>query len=491
MPTPLALRTAAFLLSTGAAFAASPLAAQARYQLEYDQRLARAALYRLAADSSRRTLVRDGIASRDTIRLRGSARVSLRVIHTNSAIYSISADTSAVASQAEAPVRAFVGQFGALLPEVIALSTRRSRGDATDDAARSTDALVEIARTRAGATVDALRALDQWIAGDGGVRAAAVQSLTTLERMRGAGNTQATAAALRRTLLLPEGQCTPPAGTRLPFTAGVVEQSAQLLRTRIALQETLGSLSTREDATSVLDTLRLVQQRADSIARTIDALVDAAYRVERIALHAAYACDVIDVGSARVSSSNGLKLALRVAPRPEPELGRLATDPATTFTVVEVPRRTLRFSFAPALLIAPNAQLPIYAARTTGSGSTVRVDRVGTRDARSSWGVVFGVTLQRAELRPGSGLAWWPVELVFNPSAEGRAYGLGSALSWNQVKVSAGAAWIRQTVLVGHREGDVLPARDFFITRTALGEPQLYLGLTIVDFTKFFQRIVQ
>jgi hypothetical protein len=140
-----------------------------------------------------------------------------------------------------------------------------------------------------------------------------------------------------------------------------------------------------------------------------------------------------------LSAMHARTLKVSVRHRTEPALAALARTPDRTVTVRLEPRWPVQPAVGVALVVAPKATYPTYTIDRSGAQPTVV--RTGESDDRFTYGLSLALTPSR--LYQDQGWSLWLVDLTLNPSSNLRAVGLGSAVSWNILKLSGGILWTK------------------------------------------------
>lgn len=145
------------------------------------------------------------------------------------------------------------------------------------------------------------------------------------------------------------------------------------------------------------------------------------------------------------------------------------------FSLTVLPDWVIRPALGLSLLYSPESSFPTFEARETSQGD--QFFESGEQDRQFTYGLVLGVTYRAIDWRDRkSQLAVWPIELTVNPSDDVKAFGLGTAVSWNMVKLGVGGLWTKHAVTVG-----TPPVK----TRDTYGDSKLYISLSIFGWPPF------
>lgn len=460
--------------------------------LEIDHAAGTARLVRVGAGDSVETL--RSFARASNVRLDGAMDVDVRVVNTNTALYTFSLDSSVAPNVEMESVRAFVGKLGPYLPELGLLATGAPRTRGAGAARRSLlgepdadlSSGVRAAWTAGMRTEEQLTRLDSVIYGPRGLQETLALTLDALDAMHRGVTSDESSSALRRALSLSTPACQSARPSDFQLAHEVLAAMRQLSQARFDLDASVGAVSLTRGAESRLrDTLALLQSRAQTALADFDPLVANAYHIERLAGMVAGACSYWAAGSL-ASSSAGRSLMIKVTPRTDPEVGRVATKGGTTYTVT-VPRRVVvRPALGLSALFAPQARYSNFGARAlpqTGAG--MEVYETGVRDARFSWGVTLGLTYAALDRRDAGGFSLWLPELTFNNAGDVKALGVGSAVSFASLKLGTGLLWIRHQELDGLTLGQTIPNVTYLRTNDSYSHPRLYVSLSVFDLAPF------
>jgi hypothetical protein len=269
---------------------------------------------------------------------------------------------------------------------------------------------------------------------------------------------------------------------RLPTAQRLLIGLSNLVDANKEADEALAAGPFPSDATwrALHDSTSALQRRSQVALADFDPLVANAYRVERLAGIVAHACSTWSADEVTGSLTEGRVVTIAVDARDEPETSRLADRNPATYKVQVIPKALIRPSIAFAAVAAPGAKFPTYATQPVTGG--VQIYESGRKDMRFSVGGTFALTWAGLDRRETRGMALWLPELAVTTGSE-HAFGIGSALSWNMLKVGAGAMWIRHPVLLGAKAGDVVADASKMKLNDGYGGRQLYLSLSIFDWT--------
>jgi len=439
------------------------------------------------------------IRSGETIHVPAGTSIRVRVRNTNTALYRVSTDTISLPATDLDPLRAFLGRLGPYVPELAVLvrPPGHSKGEAESEPTRMLPPSLpadapEDARAAWRAGLRAERGLvrvDSLVRGGGGLHQTATVVLGTFEEMRQGGQPEAVAKRLRDSLALPALDCERPSAIRLRLTGGLIAALEEMVRAQYALEQESGiaapSLASSPQLAPLRDSLVLLRKRAQTAASDYDQLIGAAYRVERLASAAANACSAWTGDGGIVKESSGRSITIKVEPRSDAEIARVADRAAVSVSAKLLPTPRLTTALGLGFLAAPDARFPTFGTRTPAAGGGTEIFESGAKDVRFSWGVTLGLTWLGLDQRARSGVAVWLPELIVSPPSDSRAFGLGTALSWKSAKLGAGALWVRHPELVDQSVGDKIPNKDFLATHDTYSHPKLYFSLSIFDVPPF------
>lgn len=428
--------------------------------------------YRLASDATRA----DTLKGSETIRLNLRDSLRVRVVNTNSALYTCTLE------QAEAKVpeleafRGAVGTFGPYLVNIAGLgianpfkiawitASPQISGVAPSAAPAGTSDAAEEARHQAEAS---LAAVDGYLFGADGLHATRLSVLETLNAMRTAEGERIDTLAAGLTSL----KC--PAGC-----------DAQTLASRAV--ELLNRAGTAQrNLQPYLDSLRFtnaeeLNQSLMKLQADAEALTAAAFRTEQLVRIVADAKPEVPCGLVRVRRESGRALAIVVAPRGMAETDRVAMLPPRRLKAEAQPRLFPRPAVGVALLFAPRATYEVPGTRSKVGGGGVDIVSTSTQDSRFTYGLTVSMVLTDRVGPVQLPFTLGP-ELVANPSSDTRAIGLGvGGTILGGLKWGTGALWTRHKVLRGGQEfEDVLPAADHLRTRDTFGKARLYVSASL------------
>ena len=439
-------------------------------------------------------------------RLRRPGEVKIRVINTNTALYSITTEeTSAVPASFE-PVRQFLTPIKAYMPElaVVVQAGHRSRGGATRSvlpgaAPRgTTSAASEAARdalTNAKTVESDLLNLDDRTVGASGVYSRFELSLYTLEMMR-AGDVEAAADNFADSLGIAHQSCTNDGGntsSRKAVADAPPSLPAELLQIyhdlrshtapfAMSLQDT--SLVKDASLSGLRTELAQIRLRADSALAQAQSTLADAYHVQELTNLVLHACSHWESRPIKVSSAAGRVINVHIAPRADVELSRVAERRNDTQTITLLPPLSrLGATFGLSALYAPTARFHTYAVRATGgAGSVNEIYEATSVDSRFLYGLSLGLSYNlRPDWRDRAGpVLWLPVATVAEAGNQ-RAIGLGAAVSMWRFKVGAGALAIRHQELDGLSVHQQVTNASYLTTRDTYGHPLFYVAFSIIN----------
>jgi hypothetical protein len=427
-----------------------------------------------------------------TFRLKRPGPVQLRVINTNTAFYTVTTDTAAVAVQEKQDIWSFIAQAKPYFPQIAAaISAGRSKGGSS--AISTLPAAVPAGGTeRMQRTLEVAHSLesdlvqaDSLVSGPRGVNGVRASVLRALDRMR-KDVPEPPAREFREALGLAGEPCaeTGPAPT-LAIGTNLVAVTRRLKPRADSLLEGLADPDFEQGSDSVRSLhskLKSLHAHADTLLRDSDNLVTAAYHVENVAAVVAKACSHWESHPSSVASSAGRAFTVKIMPRTDPEITRVAGAAQVVSTVTILPpKRFVDPSLGLSVLAAPRAQYPTYDTRTpaTGGNASVEIYQPGIKDLRFSWGVTLGLAMRPLDWRENNGFAVWLPELTVGQASNVVEFGIGSALSWGSVKLGGGAIWIQHSELNGQQLGDKVPNKGFLQLHDTYGKGNAYVSLSI------------
>ena len=498
-------RTLTLALLVGTAFASIAPLANAQIILQVDQ--AKPASVTIASPTSGRPVV-DSVES-GTFRLRRPADVQVRVVNTNTALYTITTEEKETPALSELQsVRDFLPNIKPYLPElglVVPASNRGLRGTGRTSMlpsiAPSSSTAVQAALENGRVVEDNLHQLDELVHGSRGIDGVFGLTQRTVGRMR-AGQVEAQAKAFVDSLGLPDQSCTD-AGSSTRTSRGAQDTSLNLanniLATLSALQPASAALGASlgdnifgQDPTlgGFHTQLSSLQARADTALHDSDNIVAAASHLEKTVTTVAGACSHWESRPVSVGAGAGRVVTVNIEPRPEPELQRAATQKATTVNITLLaPPRVLGVSLGPSALYAPHAQYPTYSVRPTGgAGSANEIYESDPIDARFSYGVTLGVSWHPRLDWPGiAQTAFWLPNLTVAETGGHNSVAFGGGISFGRfVMIGGGATIVRHDVLVGDTVAQHVPNAQFLSKKPTYGRPTPYLSITLFHFEELF-----
>lgn len=189
------------------------------------------------------------------------------------------------------------------------------------------------------------------------------------------------------------------------------------------------------------------------------------YAVEGLVLAVQDARDTWSQRIGKVSAASERAITLRVQRRTEPVASGFGQWPERQIHVRVEPRWPVRPAVGVALVVSPESQYATY--DVDRSVSPPAVLQTGSTDARVTYGLSLALT-HASFYGEESGVSFWPLDVTLHPADNVRAFGLGSALSWNIVKLSLGFLWTK------HQEAQAQGVIESY------GRPEFYFGLGLV-----------
>jgi hypothetical protein len=496
LPRPLVLA-----ISTAALMASQTVASSAQVVVQVDQNTRAVRL----SDEPGASHIADLLSS-GTLRFRRSATVPIQLVDTNTALYDITTeDVAAPPPAALSPIGKFLPLAKSYLPELAFVSTPRGRtrgishrsmlpaaAPTTANAAAATAA--QAALENAQIIERELFDLDDLIRGPQGINGVLGLSLRTLDRMRH-GDVEAQAKALADSLNVPPRNCSESGATphSRGSNAGSLTLAGDLLAALDKLHVDAAALGPSLSDTVLTSDAALRPLRASfadlrtSAANALsdsDSLLTTAYRVEHTADVVMTGCSHWESKSLNVSAAAGRIVTIKIEPRPDPEVKRVASDKPAAITVTLLPPLDrLDAKVGVSALYAPHAYYKTYGARpTAGSGSPTEIYETAPSDQRFAYGVTLGLTVHPwLDWRSGANTALWLPEITVAEAGSQHAFGLGTAISFGPVKIGVGAMVARHTTLVGDSVGQRIPNVQFLKTQDTYGHPVPYFSISIFD----------
>lgn len=385
----------------------------------------------------------------ERIRVPKPYRVRIVVENTNSALYTCGV-TATVAHVPELDsLRAFLAAVG---PYVAAAAAAPPLPKAQPPTSAAADTLKM-----------ALNTLDSIVTGPQGLQWALRLTLEALDtlRFKTGPAIRETAAELGRNLLT------------VCDTTGCRSLVSGILRAELNIARRLEVRGFNSGA----DTLVVMAARAALAGE--DKVVANAYGVEAIVRATLKASDTVVCDSVAFASDEGRDLTITVAPRPIPELARLADRRPYELKVTVLPKWGPRLAFSAALMYAFGATFPTYNTTTT---PPVQVIESGTQDLRWNYGLTLGLTWDWRHAP--CHITWWPLELTVSPSTDNPGLGIGTAFSVGVFKAGVGALWLKHDQLDGMSVGQTLSDPNLLRKRSVLGSPRLYVSASLIGWQR-------
>jgi hypothetical protein len=439
-----------------------------------------------------------------TLRFRRPTTVQLEVVNGNTALYDYSISTQPDASSQTNPLQpagVFLSAVKAYLPELNIALRRGSRGPSagTSDLPSVPSSLTRAAADAATAALQNGRAVNADIRDlTGLVRGPMDRTLhltiRALDRMH-RGEVEPAAKELADSLQLSAPSC---ASSNNPPRARESRVSSLGLSTRVIAKvdslradNELFAASLANDALlsdsaahDFVTQLVALHARADTVLNNYDTTVQSAYRVETMAAAVASGCSRwTATQTLRVTPGANQVVTIKVQPRSEPEVQRVATDVPGPITVTLIPPPGhLSLKVGATVLYAPHAQFPTYGVRSTGgSGAQSLIYQDKPLDDRFSYGLTLGATYS-PWLDWGDFALWLPEATIADPGgSSGKAAALGSAISFKSIKLGVGAFWAKHSVLDTLGVGKPLANAQFLKQHDSYGKPVAYFSVSIFN----------
>lgn len=441
----------------------TPAVAQSRQQAVEIRHEGRKAV--LVTRNGGAVLREDTLQNGGEVRLRSPRTAPIRVVGTNSALYTCSAVQTKAAVPEIEQTRGFLAAFGAYLPDMLKAVPYGALPRDVPDAKRG----------RINAAADNVRIhLARFASAAAELNQVRTHTLLTLEAMRTMQGVETSAASLRKQV---HNQLQCPAGTCSEFRF---------------VDDMLGSLQSLVPATAALNAViesnpgsatpqhRQIADAAAKVVENADKIVAAAYSTESLAATAMNAKSTIDCDTVRASTTEGRDVVITVAPRAMPETQRIANRAPLEFKAKVLPRLAVVPAVGLSLLYAPEASYPKFG--TVPAGDSAEIIESGTQNSRANYGLTLGAKFRGFSERS---MSLYLPELTINPSSDVRAIGLGGAVSLGVLKLGAGRLWTKHTVLDEQQVGNKLRHAAFFRTRETYGSPRTYFSFSIIGWPPF------
>ena len=432
---------------------------------------------------------------------RGTA-VEVKVVRTNTALYQFTKTAEETEVAELTPLRSFFDQASPFVPMLkttagrmgysggaaasttSSTKTRSLQGETEQAHAQALKLAINRMHASMVETQKTLLDVDAAIFGEHGLQNYSATALLALERMRTGTDAEAAAAPLRDLLNI-TGPCSRKVPVRIPAADDLLSSLTKLIQTSSGLREELGSNAFADDAswTALADTASSLQDRAHHALSDFEPLVASSYHVERIVALVANACSTWSAGVSVVAATGGQHVTVKVEPRTDAEIARVAERPAVSYEVTLEPKIPLEPALNVAGFAAPGASYATYATRPVTGGAEVYES--GTKDQRFALGATLGFTAPGIDWRETKGIALWLPEFVVGASGSSHSVGVGPALSWNGIKVGAGALWMSRKTLRGAKLGDVLKAGTEVPLEDNYDKPQFFISLAALGFSAF------
>lgn len=170
----------------------------------------------------------------------------------------------------------------------------------------------------------------------------------------------------------------------------------------------------------------------------------------------------------------GLEVRVAVTPRSEPWLEWLSLPAPRQLRVTFRDRAGVRVSAGALGVFVPSARVARYG--NVGGA----LGRTGTNDARPQLGLSLDVTARWLDWSETGGPTIWLPQLLVTPVATtAPGFGVGAAVSWWQLKASAGALWLQRDRPGAPLGTPIGPGEDVPVSRGYDGAPYLYLALGV------------
>jgi hypothetical protein len=439
-----------------------------------------------------------------TLRFRRPTTVQLEVINGNTALYDYSISTQPDASSQTntlQPAGMFLSAVKAYLPELNVLVRRGSRGAsaASSDLPSIPSSLTRPAADAAGVALQNGRAVDADLRDltrlvRGPMDRTLHLTIRALDRMH-RGEVEPAAKELADSLQLSAPNCTssnnPPharesrasslgLSTRVIAKVDSFKADNELLATSLANDALLSDSAAHDFVTQ----LAALHAKADTVLNNYDTTVQSAYRVETMAAAVASGCSRWTATQPlRVAPGANQVVTVRVQPRSEPEVQRVATDVPGPISVTLIPPPNhLSLKLGATALYAPHAQFPTYGVRSAGgTGAQALIYQDKPLDDRFSYGLTLGATYS-PWLEHGDFSLWLPEITIADPGgSSGKAAAIGSAISFKSVKLGVGAFWAKHSVLDTLGVGKPLANAQFLKQHDSYGKPVAYFSVSIFN----------
>jgi hypothetical protein len=399
------------------------------------------------------------------VRLPIRRRTPIQIVNTNSALYTCTiAQTRSSVPEIE-QAKAFFSAFGPYLTDVAFLSSLGAESFlGTDTAVALPNPALGIARELVEARLGSVRTAAEH------ANHTRILTLRALEDMRLGGTAEEAARKLQESLTCPT--CPPQT-----FVGDMINGLGALLPATEALEAVMREPGMEPDQRTIQ-----VAGEARKIVDGADAILAAVYGTRRLADTVSAARSVIDCDRVEVTATRGRDLVITIAPRPLPEIQRIASAPSFEFKAKALPRFTIAPAVGLSVLYAPSAA---YDKFTTikAPGDSAEIIQSGSQNSRLSYGLTLGARLDG--LLRYRRLSFYLPEVTINPSENVRAIGLGGSVAISAFKVGGGALWTRHAVLQNQHVGQRLRDAAFLDTEERYGAPRGYLSFSVVGWPPF------
>lgn len=428
-----------------------------------------------------------------TIRVPRGVPVEIRVVGSNTALYSFESAQAAVPLPEVEAVTSLILRSAPYMPELtkVAAALGGRGGEADAEAAEAMAAMAESDRRDLSEAASAIRLaaarVDAAVQGRAGLQQLQTATLYALERMRFGMAPEEATVELRGMLPSPVA-CGSDAPVSLPNARNVMAGVFETARAQAALGEAMAgpAFSDIKSWQATYDSALVEKARAADVLGDYETLVTSAYRIERLVGVVSGACSSMAIDTIAARGGSARQLTITAVPRSERELARVATLSKVEWTVTVQPRVLITPALSIGGLAAPTARFPRWGTATAGTSTVVA--RTGTSDARFSAAGVLGFTYGVLDQRHVNGTALWLPEIIIGAGST-PTFGVGIGASRTFLRLGVGAAWMRNRQLVGLSEGSVLADPSELSTTDTYGKPRMYVSLSIFDWSPLAARL--
>jgi hypothetical protein len=198
-------------------------------------------------------------------------------------------------------------------------------------------------------------------------------------------------------------------------------------------------------------------KEARDLVASAPTLLDQVHAVEKLVTAVGSAEDHSSQDAGTLTPAHSRSVTLSVMRKSDPLFAGFASTPDRKVSVQFEPRWFIHPAVGVTLIYSNESEYATFDANGT---------RTGSQDDRITYGLSLSLT-HRSLVWDESGWTLWPLDFTLNPSDNVRAYGLGSAVSWNAVKLAMGALWTKHQEVRGSEVAETY------------GDPKFFVGLAV------------